>query len=101
MQLGDWLAKGAIKYDARNWEKGIPLSVYIASLDRHLCKLMMGEGDEDHAAAIAFNIMGYMHTKEMVETGKLPYNLSDMPCYTKETGDEEQVGLDEPGGQAS
>ena len=74
-------ANGAVKYGDRNWEKGQPLSRYIESAERHLQKLKLGCIDEDHESALTWNIMGYTHTKMMIEAGQLPKDLDDMPKY--------------------
>ena len=74
-------SNGAAKYGDRNWERGQPLSRYIASLERHLQKLKVGLEDEDHASAIAWNIHAFQHTKVMIEAGVLPKELDDMPKY--------------------
>ena len=74
-------SNGAVKYGDRNWEKGQPLNRYIASLERHLAKLKVGLVEEDHEAAIAWNILAFIHTKEMIEAGALPKELNDMPKY--------------------
>jgi hypothetical protein len=64
-RLGHRLALGAKKYQERNWEKGIPDAAFLESLERHLVSYKMGKQDEDHAAAIAFNIMGIIHNEEI------------------------------------
>ncbi len=78
MRVGEHLAKGANKYGDRNWEKGMPFSVYIASTMRHLLKYMMGWRDEDHLAAIIFNVGAIIHFEE---TGRT--ELDDLPKYNK------------------
>lgn len=53
------LRKGAVKYSERNWEKaeGIEeLNHAKASAFRHFMQWFTGETDEDHAAAVFFNI---------------------------------------------
>jgi len=65
-------ARGAEKYDEHNWTKGIPMSRCIASMMRHVFQLIMGDKDEDHAAAIIFNVMCIMHFEE---TGR--FDLDD------------------------
>jgi hypothetical protein len=80
-RLGAWLAKGAAKYDSRNWEKGIPMDRTMASLLRHINEYREGNTDEDHLAAVACNIMFLIHTEEMVSRGKLPAELNDVPHY--------------------
>ena len=83
-RLGTWLAKGASKYEARNWEKGIPISRCIASLKRHVNAYMKGMTDEDHAAAISCNIMFIIHYEEMIARNKMPVAIDDMPHYESE-----------------
>jgi dATP/dGTP diphosphohydrolase len=53
------LRKGAIKYARRNWEKADSdeeLERAQASAFRHFMQWLSGETDEDHAAAVFFNI---------------------------------------------
>jgi hypothetical protein len=78
-RCGVWLGKGAEKYADRNWELGLPVSRYLSSLLRHLLKWERDEDDEDHAAAIQFNIMGIIFTREQVKKGLLPAELDDWP----------------------
>lgn len=77
-------ANGAKKYGDRNWEKGQPLNRYIESLERHLQKFKIGLQDEDHASAIMWNIMAFIHTKTLVDNGVLPKELDDLPKYPEE-----------------
>lgn len=72
-------AGGAEKYDARNWEKGLPLSEFIASAFRHLVLLADGNEDEDHVSAVVFNLQGYDHILHRIRNGDLPKELDDMP----------------------
>jgi hypothetical protein len=54
------LARGAEKYTARNWEQANSeeeLERYYSSAFRHFMQWICGEDDEDHAAAVMFNIM--------------------------------------------
>ena len=80
-RLAAWLARGASKYEARNWEKGIPLSVSLGSLMRHLGKIQMHRRDEDHFAAAYCNVMFLLHTDAMIRVGLLPKELNDLPWY--------------------
>lgn len=53
------LTRGAIKYGYRNWEKANSreeLERFKASAMRHFIQAMSGEMDEDHWAAVVFNI---------------------------------------------
>ena len=75
---------GSIKYDDRNWEKGMSLSWFLDSMERHVerykeCRILGEEQTEDHMAAIAWNAHGFMHTEEMIRRGKLPAELDDLP----------------------
>ena len=83
-RLGEWLRLGAVKYQERNWEKGIPISRCVASLSRHLIKYQQGARDEDHMAAVMCNAMFILHNEEMVRRGVLPAELDDMPRYEVE-----------------
>lgn len=83
-RLGIHTANGCKKYGERNWERGQPLQRYIESLERHLHKMKMGFTDEDHEAAIMWNIMAFIHTKSLVETGALPKELNNLPQYSDE-----------------
>ncbi|KKM13788.1 hypothetical protein LCGC14_1712650 [marine sediment metagenome] len=78
---GEWLRLGAIKYDERNWEKGMQFSRCVASMFRHLLQYMMGKTNEDHLAAIAVNAEFLMHYEKMIEMKELPPLLDDMPHY--------------------
>ena len=56
------LTKGAQHYSPRNWMKANGLEEQIRfreSAARHFFQWMRGDTDEDHAAAIFFNINGY------------------------------------------
>ena len=64
LRLARHYEAGADKYEARNWEKGLPVSVMIDSAMRHLLKYMDGQTDEDHLVATAWNIMGAMWMEE-------------------------------------
>lgn len=68
---------GVEKYGARNCEKGLPLTSYLDSAMRHLVQLMAGYEDEDHAAAILFNIGFYIATNERINSGELPEFLRE------------------------
>lgn len=83
-RLATTFEKGAEKYAARNWEKGIPLSRYIDAAMRHLMKHLEGWTDEDHAAQALWNVACMIQTQEMVDRGLLPRELSDLPSYLPE-----------------
>lgn len=75
------MAKGAKKYGENNWALGQPVSVFLASLMRHVEAFRSGERTEDHLAAIRFNAGGIMHMEEEVAAGRLPAELLDLPFY--------------------
>lgn len=65
-RCAELLERGARKYAPRNWEQAsgqAELDDFKSSAFRHFAQWMAGEDDEDHAAAVFFNIMGYETTK--------------------------------------
>lgn len=69
------LTRGAVKYEARNWMKALAATIigertvtkarFLRSATRHFIQWLKGQRDEDHAAAVFFNINGY---EAMLET---------------------------------
>ena len=70
---------GAKKYAERNWEKGMPISVYINSAQRHLAKYKMGLRDEPHLSQAFWNIAGALFTAVMVYLGLRDSSFNDLP----------------------
>lgn len=71
-RVAELLARGAEKYDARNWEQAAgdeELERFKASAFRHLMQWVAGDTDEDHAAAVVFNLLGYETTKWKLDNG--------------------------------
>lgn len=72
------LSKGADKYTPRNWmlARGEEeMARFRASAARHFAQWMNGETDEDHAAAVFFNINGFEYVKgggSATEEGWIP-----------------------------
>ncbi len=64
MRLARHYEAGSIKYSDRNWEEGMPISVYIDSAMRHLVKYIAGWNDEDHLAAVIWNIAAIMFVED-------------------------------------
>jgi len=54
---------GGAKYGDNNWTKGMPLSVYYDSANRHMMQWWQGDESEDHAAAVVWNMMCAMWTE--------------------------------------
>jgi hypothetical protein len=52
--------------DSDNWQKGIPINVYMKSLWRHFMEVWtdhrkLGQATEEALCAVLFNTMGYLH----------------------------------------
>lgn len=78
-RLAEWYELGAIKYSDRNWEKGLPISNCLNSAFRHLVKYVAGGRDEDHLAAIVWNVFAIMHfEKHMPELQDIPTRIKKM-----------------------
>ena len=75
--------RGAKKYSARNWEKGMPISTFLSPAIRHTEQNIEGLRDEDHLAQAAWNLFSAMHIEEMIERGLLPKELDDRPNFIK------------------
>lgn len=56
--------RGGQLYGDHNWAKGAPCSRFLASAQRHLEQARAGDRDEDHWAAVIWNIMGIMHFEQ-------------------------------------
>ena len=71
------MARGAEKYGENNWKKAateLELERFKASAIRHLFQWLDGETDEDHAAAVYFNVAGAEMVKEKLKgEEKLPF----------------------------
>lgn len=78
MKLSELFEAGAIKYDARNWEKGIPLSSLFDSALRHLAKVGINQNDEPHLVQAAWNIICMLDTSLRILEDTLPDNLNDL-----------------------
>jgi hypothetical protein len=78
-RIAVWYELGARKYADRNWEKGIPFGRLIQSALRHMIRWMQGRRDEDHLAAVCWNVMAMMHFEE---TGQAE-EWNNYPAYKK------------------
>lgn len=68
-RLAELHARGAEKYGERNWELANSeeeMNRFKASAWRHFVAWARGDEDEDHAAAISFNVNAYETTKEKI-----------------------------------
>lgn len=67
--------EGAAKYGEHNIDKGCPQHSLIDSAFRHLAKYILGQTDEDHLRAAAWNILWALqqHT--------IRPDMQDLPAY--------------------
>lgn len=66
------LTRGAAKYSEGNWMKAAGLAEhnrFRASAFRHFMQWFRGDRDEDHAAAVVFNINGAEYTNDAINQG--------------------------------
>lgn len=67
VRFAELMARGAEKYGERNWEQANSVDEYRrfkASAFRHFMQWYLGEDDEDHAAAVFFNITGAEYVRD-------------------------------------
>jgi len=65
-RFAELMAKGAEKYSDRNWENANSEEEearFQEAAIRHFMQWFTGERDEDHAAALMFNVMAYEATR--------------------------------------
>lgn len=66
------LTLGALKYAKRNWMLAAGEAEYIRfqeSATRHFRQWLRGDADEDHAAAVYFNINGREYVSDRIGAG--------------------------------
>jgi hypothetical protein len=69
-RLAELMARGARKYGDNNWmlaSGDVELQRFKASAFRHFVQWMNGEVDEDHMAAVVFNLFAYETRKDLRE----------------------------------
>jgi hypothetical protein len=79
-RLAIHLTNGAKKYSKRNWMKAnglAELERFRESALRHFLQWFWNESDEDHAAAVFFNINAAEFVKEMLPNKGSPEQISD------------------------
>jgi Domain of unknown function (DUF5664) len=83
-ELAKVLTRGAVKYEARNWERGLTYSSTWACLNRHLWSWYEGE-DQDpesglhHLTHALCNVWFLLTFAKRIEAGTLPATLDDRP----------------------
>lgn len=76
-RLSQQLERGANKYEADNFRKGMPFRDTADSMLRHLYKWVAGLDDEDHLAAVMFGAAALMEFEDRINEGTLPASLDD------------------------
>ncbi len=79
LEISKHFEEGAALHGDRNWEKGIPLSELMNSLERHTQQVKMGLTDEAHMLAMAWCGVVFVATKLRIDAGILPEELDDIP----------------------
>lgn len=79
MALAQYFEEGGTKYADRNWEKGLPVSCFIDSAERHLNKFIAGLADENHLVAAIWNLHCVYATILRIQKGLLPEELFNLP----------------------
>ena len=68
-RYGKHMKAAEARHGRGNWKKGgYPKLEYLESAFRHFMGLWKGDTSEDHAAALLFNIIGYMHEEHLQDT---------------------------------
>lgn len=86
-RYAEHMTKGAAKYGARNWQladSAEELERFKASALRHMMQWLDGNVDEDHAAAVWFNINAAEHVKERLDVAvddKAPSTVAWPPTW--------------------
>lgn len=87
------MERGVIKYSARNWEKGMPLSVFLNSALNHMIAFTLGFDDEPHLDAALWNLNCLAETQIRIKMGLLPKELDDLPHTYKGKDYQEYVKI--------
>lgn len=82
LDLSKHYANGANKYAERNMEKGLPFHSMVDSALRHYVKALRGDEDENHKAAVIWNLTTLMYMVEnKPEMNDLPYKNTLKPKH--------------------
>ena len=89
-RFAEYMTGKKAKYGVGNFKKGIPIKSYEESLLRHINKYLevkyengQVERDQDHLAAMIFNIFGIMHEENLGENGWQPELKSKLKTVKK------------------
>lgn len=72
-RVAELMTRGIEKYGLRNWELANSEEEYDRfkeSAERHLNQYLAGEADEDHAAAVVFNLLAAESTRYKIDKRK-------------------------------
>lgn len=78
-RLAQVYERGASKYAARNWERGMPTHLFMDSALRHTFQYLEGMRDEDHLGHAVFNLLALIDHEERIKKGELPETLLTLP----------------------
>ena len=84
IKLGIHYGNGASHYGDRNWEKGQPISQFMASFERHYNYFKSGITDEPHLIAAIWNLIAIDYTLDAIKAGILPKELDNRTETQKE-----------------
>ena len=97
------MTKGAVKYGRENWRLANSqqeLDRFKASAMRHMMQWLMGDRDEDHAAAVCFNIAAAEFVLAQLEQQSLRINEAAEAALdalrAKLSGNADGIAVDEP-----
>lgn len=82
------MERGAVKYERDNWMKAegeAELERFRSSAMRHMIQYLRGDTDEDHAAAVIFNLNGAEYVKAKMAQPKLEDILKPLPFAPSQT----------------
>lgn len=83
-RYAEHMTKGAAKYGQDNWLKAageIELQRFRESAFRHFMQWWLGDVDEDHAAAVMFNINGAEYVKARMAAVNIQVAVEHRPPY--------------------
>jgi len=75
MRVAQRAELGAALYGEDNWRHGLPPARFFSSAVRHLAQWRLGQTDEDHLAAAAWNLLALI---EVLDSGTMK-SVGDSP----------------------
>lgn len=81
LRLAALYGRGARKYGADNWRKGMPFARTYNSLARHLNQWHEGLLDEDHLSAVVWGCLTLLETENLIKDGALGTELVNLGPY--------------------